>query len=400
MMVPTLAALIARAVGQPTYRRHGWKIHEWDISGSCEKPQTRELHARPLIMSGREYLSQRGGQTPLTMILHTRCRQCATCLRLRSREWRLRAVEEMRDSARTWFGTLTLRPAAQHLMLSQARQRLWSGGTDFDALSPAEQFAERMTEIGKEVTRYLKRVRKESGARVRYLLVAERHKSGFPHLHIMVHEADIDRPVRYATLASQWKLGFVHFKLAHDTKTAAYVCKYISKALLARVRASLRYGLEERKRPQEHNEPRSGEVWKKAPERGSLFDVKATPSSVTKWDPLCGYSLTDHYGGKKSNELLPRPTPFGEPWKPGLSGADRERVPGSASGSREGARASTCTQSAGAAQFVKTSRYRSTAFDGAIQGYEDATASKRQFSDACQRKLYKGSYPQYSEVPF
>ena len=52
-------------------------------------------------------------------------------------------------------------------MLCQARQRLWSGGTDFDALSPAEQFAERMTEIGREVTLYLKRVRKESGARVR-----------------------------------------------------------------------------------------------------------------------------------------------------------------------------------------------------------------------------------------
>ena len=243
MMVTTLGALIARALGTPTHRRHGWKIHEWDISGSCLSPQTRELHSRPLIMAGREYLSQRGGQTPLTLILHTRCRKCATCLRLRSNEWRWRATSEMGEAARTWFGTLTLRPEAHHQMLCQARARLWSGGTDFDALSPAEQFAERMTEVGREVTRYLKRVRKESGARVRYLLVAERHKSGQPHLHIMVHEADQERPVRYATLANQWKLGFVHFKLAQNTKTAAYVCKYIAKALLARVRASLRYGL-------------------------------------------------------------------------------------------------------------------------------------------------------------
>ena len=131
-----------------------------------------------------------------------------------------------------------------------------------------------MTEVGREVTRYLKRVRKESGARVRYLLVAERHKSGQPHLHIMVHEADQERPVRYATLANQWKLGFVHFKLAQDTKTAAYVCKYISKALLARVRASLRYGLGEEERTTVHSEP-DGRTRGKQPQKGEKGESEA-----------------------------------------------------------------------------------------------------------------------------
>ena len=85
---------------------------------------------------------------------------CEECLRLRAADWRMRAISEMREAGRTWFGTLTLAPEQHHIMLSRARQRLWSGGTDFDALSPHDQFMERMTEIGKEVTLYLKRVRK------------------------------------------------------------------------------------------------------------------------------------------------------------------------------------------------------------------------------------------------
>jgi len=82
---------------------------------------------------------------------------------LRASEWTSRAISEVRDAARTWFGSLKLSTESQHLMVSRARQRLWSGGTDFDMLSPNDQFTERMREIGREVTLYLKRVRKLFG---------------------------------------------------------------------------------------------------------------------------------------------------------------------------------------------------------------------------------------------
>lgn len=232
---------------------------------------------------------------------------CQQCLQLRSSEWRYRATSEMRESARTWFGTLTLRPEEHHKMVSRARQRLWSGGTDFDALSPHDQFMERMTEIGREVTLYLKRVRKESGARVRYLLVAEAHKTGLPHLHILVHEASADKPVRHKTLEGQWKLGFTRFKLAHDVKTASYVCKYISKALLARVRASLRYGQGEAERPEGIQSAGCSREGGKMPPKEAM-EINDIGAEGSKTEAVrYGRSLTDLFETRRDNHvLLPR----------------------------------------------------------------------------------------------
>ena len=263
----------------------------------------------------------------MSMILHTRCRKCETCMRLRASEWTYRAISEVREAARTWFGTLTLSPESQHLMVSRARQRLWSGGTDFDMLSPNDQFSERMREIGREVTLYLKRVRKESGAALRYIIVAEAHLSGAPHLHILVHEADIEKPVRYATLAKQWKLGFTKFKLARDVKAAAYVCKYISKALMARVRASQSYGKDregtERLNVLGHSDG-NGSVHKDAPEKRSeqkgdwLEQPRAIANGrannrtvVDAWSQYAS-SLTALADASKelSNELLPGDATF------------------------------------------------------------------------------------------
>lgn len=304
MLLGTLAALIARGIGKPGFRSHGYTRHEWDISGSCQKPVTRELHARPLTVIGRSYAYGRGSEKPLGLILHTRCRMCEACMRLRASQWTYRAISETRDAARTWFGTLTLRPESHYQMLARARRRLWSGGTDFDKLSEAEQFQERMTEISREVTLYLKRVRKESGARVRFLLVAETHKSGLPHLHILVHEMNVEQSVRYATLASQWKLGFVNFKLARDTKTAAYICKYISKSLLARVRASLRYGLDRENTALSDRNADEANREKKTQKEGEVKVIEQIPRMSENEEGAFQHSLTDHSGGKKNDGIV------------------------------------------------------------------------------------------------
>ena len=179
--------------------------------------------------------------------LETRCRRCGPCLKARSWMWRMRAVSELRSTrGRTWFVTLTLSPEAHFRILSLCRLRLAKQGEDFDRLEPDRQFGERVREANREITLWLKRVRKESGCPIRYILVAERHKSGLPHFHALLHEVDDMSPVRASTIKGQWKLGFSQCKLvAHDEKlkgAASYVAKYLAKDASSRVRASQGYG--------------------------------------------------------------------------------------------------------------------------------------------------------------
>lgn len=99
--------------------------------------------------------------------------------------------------------------------------------------------------IGPEITRYLKRVRKESKSSFRYLLVMEAHKSGLPHYHMLLHEKPFGGEIPKRILKYQWHLGHTDFKLVDDAQhKAEYMCKYLAKSLLARVRASKGYGIQ------------------------------------------------------------------------------------------------------------------------------------------------------------
>lgn len=121
-------------------------------------------------------------------------------------------------------------------------------GIEFSELTQAQKFAELQRIAGKRITLWLKRVRKNSGAVIRYLLVAERHKTGLPHYHLLVHE--MGGVVRHRHLADSWSYGFTNFKLVLGGRPASYVAKYLGKSHDARVRASLGYGQFLRPRPQ------------------------------------------------------------------------------------------------------------------------------------------------------
>jgi hypothetical protein len=136
-----------------------------------------------------------------------------------------------------------------------ASLRLAAQGVDFDDLPEAEQFRERHREIGPEITKWLKRVRKNSGASLRYVLVAEPHTGksgkgsganlGLPHYHLLIHEADESSPLRARHMRDSWSLGFSKVILVDqdaELRHAAYVAKYLSKSASARVRASQGYG--------------------------------------------------------------------------------------------------------------------------------------------------------------
>ena len=216
----------------------------WDVAGKCEDPKSVELFGRPEgLLGDQDYGWSPGQPGPHWLQLKVRCRRCRPCLRFRSMVWRSRAEVEMRLSRRTWFGTLTLRPDRHTYYMYQAALAASRSGIDFESEPEHEQFRRRHVEISKEISKFLKRVRKRSGAYLRYLLVAEAHKSGLPHYHLLVHEVT-DRPVTKRQLESCWRDGFSKWKLveADQKNVAGYVAKYLAKSAMARVRASLHYG--------------------------------------------------------------------------------------------------------------------------------------------------------------
>lgn len=220
----------------------------WNCAPHCADPQRVTFMGRPSPnMKDNDKIAKDFGFTPgekytLYLDMDTPCRKCAPCLKRRAAKWRLLANREMAMANRNWFGTLTLSPSAHFKAYLKACSDYAKRGTDLDLCGTDEQFQARVTEIGREITKWLKRVRKNSGAQIRYLLVTEPHKSGLPHFHVLVHQCS-DVPVLKRHLKQAWRLGFSDFKLveAHH-KASNYVAKYLSKSLRARVRASQRYG--------------------------------------------------------------------------------------------------------------------------------------------------------------
>lgn len=231
------------AMATDRFERIGNRRGIYDVSLDCDNPVpvTKVSRATGLAKNLRK-----PGYKPamIELVYLTPCRRCDVCLRREARLWRNRALNEIQAATRTWFGTLTCTPERHHAVdiVCSTRKR------DFWMLSPDKKFAEQTKVVGKEVTDFLKRVRKNSGQRFRYLLVAERHASlrtsdemyGRPHFHILLHEYEA-MPVRKAVLEAGWKWGFSSWKLT-DSGGAFYVAKYISKAMDVRTRASIGYG--------------------------------------------------------------------------------------------------------------------------------------------------------------
>lgn len=130
---------------------------------------------------------------------HVRCRNCPGCLRARRFLWTMRAEAEWWQAERSWFFTGTFKDQT----------------ADYDV-------------VRQEVTRFLKRVRKRSEDKVRYLILPEPHKSGMLHVHGLIHGKET---LKYRQIHASWQAGFSVVKLAKDHRTAGYVCKYSTKGL-------------------------------------------------------------------------------------------------------------------------------------------------------------------------
>lgn len=235
---------------------------EWDISGKCQAPRGRDLtlkkvgeYRRTIGWQDRAAWQRQSGVVRLirppkakllplgfTVRMTVRCRQCDVCRKMRRMLWADRARRELKASPRTWFGTLTLHPDEQFRYLTLARKRWERHGGDYDALPYAKQFRLRVAVASPDITRYIKRVRKECAAPLRYLWVSEAHQSGSPHFHALLHEVSPDSVVTHACLSGQWPHGFTKWKLVKDLRSGLYLTKYLSKSTASRVRASVDYG--------------------------------------------------------------------------------------------------------------------------------------------------------------
>lgn len=210
------------------------RIH-WDCAGDCERPRRVERTSRPSAAEGRRVTI--GPDRPMTLFmdLDVRCRQCSKCRKSKARLWQWRAQHECALWSRTWFGTLTLAPGERYRFLARSKKFA-------DATGDAEFLAVH-AEASKAITLWLKRLRKNCQCKFRYLLVTEAHKSGDPHFHLLIHEVEGKLTERQLRLT--WEHGYSMFKLVgvdEGSPTSKYICKYLSKSLLARVRASVRYG--------------------------------------------------------------------------------------------------------------------------------------------------------------
>ena len=192
-----------------------------------------------------------------------RCRKCAPCLQAKTRYWVAAAHHQTmvahESGNRTWFGTLTLSKDWQDELLDRARSiHPTPNAPWFDEPECDERFGLVRDEFLKETQRYWKRLRK-AGCKFKYFLVFERHKSGLPHAHWLLHEQE--GPIRKRELQAQWPQGFTKVvvvggrskRSGSPAKAAFYVAKYLSKSCQSRQCASRLYRPEKRAQRASHS---------------------------------------------------------------------------------------------------------------------------------------------------
>lgn len=296
--VPTSRALewrepLERAVrscmiaGVPT-EREGRRRFRVGWMPKCSAPYNWSAYGSAAYSIGKK-------RDPIFVHGFGRCRKCKHCKEARSAMWQIRAMHEYKLWPITLFGTITM-SLEEHYALDArilAGTRRPDGSwirhpVNITELSPSELFTARVRAFGDETQKFLKRLRKGDAyhrPEIRYLLVAEAHDSERtnealrhrPHFHLLVHETvqgslvhgnpllamqhgesgeylrcRIKRNGNWregifvkdnSFLRTQWHFGHTSFQFAENEHAASYLCKYLSKASEARIRASLNYGI-------------------------------------------------------------------------------------------------------------------------------------------------------------
>lgn len=206
----------------------------WKVHGDCEDPFVKEWVGTPAPLDGGKYWTWTPERrSTLRVEMWLRCNRCENCRKATARLWSHRISYEVANAPRSWFGTLTLNPASHFKCEVAARK---------DGVTPLHV-------SGLEVTRYLKRLRHHAKAPIRFVCVTELHKSGLPHYHLLIHEQQRGA-LSHAVLAEHWTWGFERWRVVDpQSQPAWYLCKYLVKQKVDRVRASLLYGGRQKDQP-------------------------------------------------------------------------------------------------------------------------------------------------------
>lgn len=229
-----------------------------DYSGRCEKPVVIDrigvghmLFEKPIHTDG-ETPTSFSYEHGRTLSMQVRCRRCDACLKERRWMWTERAAKEWRQSNRTWFVTVTLRPEEHYKLQARVRLRLAAQGGDLDRMEPRDKLNEVLKDYKNEMRLYVNRLRIGLRTRgwdtisFRYLWVPEPHKSGAIHFHMLLHEVSDVQPIRKDRIEGLWNYGFVSAKLVKSENAARYVTKYLGKHHFeGRIAVSKHYGQRE-----------------------------------------------------------------------------------------------------------------------------------------------------------
>lgn len=185
--------------------------------GNCEQPLLLERWGRPRSPNpNMRHVNVPEDGIPYGVDISVRCRKCRACRAYREKLWMARSAAEAGTASRVWFLTLTFNAESHEAQASRVPGRLRNGAHKY-AISAAQK--------------YLKRLRKQSGVRgLRHIWVCELHRSGLPHIHMLLFEQSLGS-LNKRMLERSWGLGFVKAKLTIEPdECAKYVVKYMSKA--------------------------------------------------------------------------------------------------------------------------------------------------------------------------
>ncbi|QTP64304.1 hypothetical protein HUT03_05130 [Candidatus Liberibacter africanus] len=71
--------------------------------------------------------------------------------------------------------------------------------------------------FGKRVTLFLKRLRTNTKKTFRYFYVFEKHKTGNPHVHMLIHQDPDQELLKKAEIQNEWNYeGFSHVRLLQE----------------------------------------------------------------------------------------------------------------------------------------------------------------------------------------
>lgn len=222
-----------RAATSNARKRHSSRMMRGQAFSRTESHDPSQPYCDSPVVVGQRARASAFGPSIETSAFRP-CRKCEKCRTFRRLQWRDRIAVEIAKAPRSWFVTLTFDPVHLAGVLIEARK--------LRQLRDISEDASVARAAWTHGDLYLKRLRKTTSLRMRYVAIFERgEETDRPHFHMCLHE--VDGPITKRTIENQWRSN-VHCRLVQggSERAAGYLTKYLVKDATVRPYASQRYG--------------------------------------------------------------------------------------------------------------------------------------------------------------